>query len=135
MRIRLIGLSLILVSLWLVSCGRQEPQLALAVTRIDVGDVVNGEIVGRDVVVRNEGAGPLVVANVSTSCGCTTATLEPMTLDPGASGVLHIEFDSGAHGPDLTGPLMRQVFIASNDPQQPEAQLELVANILPRTMP
>jgi hypothetical protein len=30
---------------------------------------------------------------------------------------------------------MRQVFITSNDPQQPEAVLELVSNILPPTTP
>jgi len=82
--------------------------------------------------VRNIGQKPLVVDSVSTSCGCTSATLEPMTIDPGETANLHIELDSGAHGDELTGPLIRQVFIASNDPQQPEAQVELSVDILPR---
>jgi hypothetical protein len=42
---------------------------------------------------------------------------------------LHIEFDSGFHGPDLTGPLIRQVFIKSNDLQRPELQVELSVNV------
>ncbi|HLE73125.1 MAG TPA: hypothetical protein VI688_02660 [Anaerolineales bacterium] len=58
-----------------------------------------------------------------------------MEIQPGASGTLTIEFDSGAHGEALTGSLVRQVFIASNDPQQPEVQVELVANILAKPSP
>jgi hypothetical protein len=44
---------------------------------------------------------------------------------------LHIELDAGAHGPELTGRLVRQVFINSNDPAQPEVTVELVVNITP----
>jgi hypothetical protein len=58
-----------------------------------------------------------------------------MTIKPGENGTLRIAFDSGAHGPELTGPLMRQVFITSNDLQQPEVVLELAANILPPDTP
>jgi len=71
------------------------------------------------------------VEAVSTSCGCTTATLEPMTIQPGETALLRIEFDSGAHGPEANGPLTRQVFIASNDPEQTETVVEIKANVLP----
>jgi hypothetical protein len=54
-----------------------------------------------------------------------------MTLAPGASGALRIAFDSGAHGPDLRGPLTREVMLLSNDPALPEAVVALTANILP----
>lgn len=120
---------LILVAGLLVACGGGQPAIAVESTQLDLGDVPNGEIVSRDVTVRNAGDGILVVENIITSCGCTTASLEPMQLQPGESGVLHIEFDSGAHGEELTGPLVRQVFIASNDPAQPEVTVELAANV------
>jgi hypothetical protein len=58
-----------------------------------------------------------------------------MTIPAGGSGVLHIEFDSGAHGPELTGELLRQVFIASDDPERPEVVLEIEAEILPPAGP
>lgn len=115
----------------LVACNRGEPQLALETLRLDLGDVPNGEVAARDVFVRNDGDAMLVVDGLTTSCGCTTATLDPMQFAPGESGILHIEFDSGAHGPELTGPLVRQVFINSNDPAQPEAIVELTANVTP----
>ena len=125
---------------WLAACGGAEagdseaaggvPAIALSEQTLDLGDMPNGEIAEREVVVRNDGDAPLVVSTITTSCGCTTAALEPMTIAPGASGTLRITFDSGAHGPDLRGPLMREVMIASNDPVIPAAVVEVAANIL-----
>ncbi len=123
---------LIVVSIALAACSGGEAQIELEATHLDLGDVPNGQIATRDVVVRNTGDGILVVDALSTSCGCTTATLEPMQIAPGESGMLHIEFDSGAHGEELTGPLVRQVFLNSNDPAQPEATVELSVNVTAR---
>jgi hypothetical protein len=106
------------------------PAIALSEQTLDLGDMPNGEIAAREVAVRNDGDAPLVVSTITTSCGCTTAALEPMTIAPGGSGTLRITFDSGAHGPDLRGPLMREVMIVSNDPATPEAVVSVVVNIL-----
>ncbi len=118
--------------LGLAACTGNTPQIEIETITMDLGDVINGDIAERDVTVSNTGAAPLIVDSVSTSCGCTSAALTPMTIAPGETGTLHIELDSGAHGPELTGPLVRQVFLVSNDPNQPEAQVELSVNILPR---
>ncbi|MFQ5433267.1 MAG: DUF1573 domain-containing protein [Anaerolineae bacterium] len=128
---KVIVFMLLIVTLLPAACNTGQPHIGLEVTNLDLGDVVNGEIVNREVAVRNDGTEALVVESVSTSCGCTQATLEPMTIPPGESATLFIEFDSGAHGPELTGTLIRQVFIVSNDPEQSEAVVELAANILP----
>lgn len=112
------------------ACGSQ-PQIIVAENNLELGDVVNGNIVERDVSIQNNGQADLSIEAVTTSCGCTQATVDPMTIPPGGSSTLHIEFDSGAHGSELTGELIRQIFIASNDPQQPEVVVELAANILP----
>jgi hypothetical protein len=126
---RRIILLLFLITGVLAACSRGEPQIAVEITQLDLGDVPNGEIAARDVVVRNDGAGTLLVEGVSTSCGCTSATLEPMRLEPGEQGTLHVEYDAGAHGPGLRGSQLRQVFIASNDPAQPELIVELSVNV------
>lgn len=134
MRIRRILLPLLLLAVLsgaLAACTGGTPQIAVETQEIDLGDVPNGTIATRDVAVRNAGDGMLVVDTLSTSCGCTTATLEPMQLAPGESGTLHIAYDSAAHGPDLTGPLVRQVFINSNDPARPEVTVELAVNVIP----
>jgi hypothetical protein len=111
------------------------PRLAAEAALLQLGEVVNGVIVERDVAVRNDGDAPLVVEEVLTTCGCTSAALEPMTLAPGETGNLHIAFDSGAHGPELTGPIMRRVILVSNDPANPEATVDLQATILPPAAP
>ena len=108
------------------------PHLSAESTLLDLGEVVNGVVVEREIAISNIGDAPLVVEDVLTTCGCTTAELEPMTLAPGEAGVLRVAFDSGAHGPELTGPVMRRVILVSNDPAQPEANVDLQATILPR---
>lgn len=115
----------------LVACGGGAPAIVLETESLDLGDVPNGTIATRDVAVRNDGDAMLVVDTISTSCGCTSATLEPMQIAAGETGTLHIEYDAGAHGPDLTGPLVRQVFVNSNDPDQPEVVVELAVNVTP----
>ena len=116
-------------SLLLVACNSRQPTISVEATSLDLGNVVNGNIVSRDLALRNDGDADLVIDSIITSCTCTQATVDPMTIPVGQSGILHIEFDSGFHGPDLTGPLVRQVFISSNDPQQPELEVELSVNV------
>jgi hypothetical protein len=128
-------LALALLALVAAGCGGGvlaggSPAISFDVPALELGDVVNGDVVTREVVVNNTGDGPLVVERVTTSCGCTSAALDPMTIPAGGSGVLTISFDSGAHGPDLTGPIMRKVHLMSNDPAQPESSVEVRANIL-----
>ena len=121
---------LVLTALLLGACASREPQIALDPPSFDFGRVVSGEVVAREVTVRNLGDAPLVVEAVTTSCGCTKATLDPMVIPPGERGVLQITFDSGVHGSDMTGEVVRQVFIASNDPGQPEVVLEFTAEVV-----
>lgn len=117
-------LLLFFMALLLAACNSDKPAIAVEATVFDLGRVVNGQIVSHDLAVRNEGTGDLVVDSLMTSCTCTQATMAPMIIPAGSTGTLHIEFDSGFHGPDLTGPLVRQVFINSNDRQQPELMVE-----------
>jgi hypothetical protein len=123
-------ITFILAGLLLAACASGQPQINLETTHFDFGDVVNGDILSRDIVVSNKGTQPVIAKSVSTTCGCTTAHLEPMTIPVGGSANLHITFDSGAHGPSLTGSVTRQIFITSNDPDQPEAMVEFTANIV-----
>jgi hypothetical protein len=128
-------ITLVLATLLVTACAGGQPDINLKTTHLDFGDVVNGEILSHDIVVSNEGNQPIVAKSVSTTCGCTTATLEPMTIPAGGSANLHITFDSGAHGPELTGQITRQIFITSNDPDQPEAMVEFTANIVKKETP
>lgn len=126
---RFVFFTIFVVGFLLVACNSGQPSIAVEATSLDLGNVVNGDIVSRDLILRNDGDADLVIDSIITSCTCTQASVNPMTIPAGQSGLLHIEFDSGFHGPDLTGPLIRQVFISSNDPLQPELEVELSVNV------
>lgn len=132
MRNKKIILILVAITALLMSaCTSGVPDLVLDHEEADIGEVVNGEVRTLEIPVQNEGNAPLVIEAVSTSCGCTTAEVEPSTIGPGENGLLLVTYDSGAHGPDEVGPIMRQVFIASNDPDQPEVEFRILAEVLP----
>ena len=115
--------------LFLAACGGQ-PRVEVETERFDLGQMVNGEVVTRELVVRNTGTADLVIQQVTTSCGCTTAEVEPTVIPPGGMARLRITFDSGAHGPTLQGRLVRQVFLSTNDPERPEVVVEFSAEVL-----
>lgn len=115
----------------LAACSSGVPVLELDQTDVDLGEVINGEVISLEILIRNPGRADLVIDGVSTSCGCTSAEVDPSVIAPGEQGTLHIRFDSGAHGPETNGLVMRQIFIASNDPSQVEAEVRLHATIMP----
>jgi hypothetical protein len=125
----LIGIGL--TTILLASCTGGTPELVLGDTEVDLGEVVNGEVLTIEIPIQNTGDKELVIEAVTTSCGCTSAEVTPERIAPGGEGVLHIQYDSGAHGPEANGPVIRQIFIASNDPDQPEAEFRVLANVIP----
>lgn len=123
-------IGLLAVMLALAACSGQSPEIVLGADAFEFGEVVNGVIAEKDLTITNNGGAPLIIEEVSTSCGCTTAEVNPSAINPGESGVLHIEFDSGAHGPELTGELMRQIFLQTNDPNHPEVVITFSAFVV-----
>lgn len=124
----------LLASFALVACGPAgQPDIDLAQASMDLGEVQNGEVREFSVQVRNAGDAPLKIEAVTTSCGCTTAEVTPETIEPGATGLLRVTYDSGAHGPEFNGPVERQIFIDSNDPDEREVIFNLAAQVLPPT--
>jgi hypothetical protein len=109
----------------LAACSAGEPRLAV-VADYDLGTVAKGETATAEIPVRNDGSAPLVVEAVSTSCGCTEATLSSMNIAAGEQVTLHVSYDSGMHESD-EGEMERFVFIVSNDPVQPDMMIRFTA--------
>jgi hypothetical protein len=125
------SLAVLNVAILLAACSPGVASIELDQTEVDIGSVVNGEIVTLEIQVSNLGEAELVIESVSTSCGCTSAEVVPAIIPPGEQGLLLIRFDSGAHGPEETGPVLRQIFIASNDPDELETEVRIRAEIMP----
>ena len=125
-KIGLIG-GLLGVALLLAACSRGQPDIAVETTRHDFGAVQQGEVATTEIVVRNMGQGDLRIETVATSCGCTSAQVEPKTIQPGGEGRLVIHYDSGVH-PD-SGPIQRHIYISSNDPKEQEVEVIINADV------
>ena len=117
----MLRVAILLTVVALAGCSEGAPDIDV-VDSYDMGTVVKGELAVADLAVRNRGDGPLTVVGVSTSCGCTKATLTPMIIPAGGEGRLHIEYDSTAHESDL-GRIDRSIFISSDDPDEDDVQI------------
>jgi hypothetical protein len=71
------------------------PELTFKEKEIDFGTIVQGEQIQKTFTFTNTGKAPLVLAQVSTSCGCTVAKDWPREpIKPGKKGSITINFDS-----------------------------------------
>ncbi|MFQ6059133.1 MAG: DUF1573 domain-containing protein [Anaerolineae bacterium] len=110
-----------------VGCSGGTPHIELPTTSYDFGPIPQGEVATVQLPVRNTGQGDLHIEAVSTSCGCTSAYVEPQVIPAGGEGTLTVRYDSSVH-PD-SGPVRRIVYIASDDPQAPEVEVEITAQV------
>jgi hypothetical protein len=78
--------------------------------------------------VRNDGDSPLIIEKISTSCGCTYAEVDSDTLAPGETTTLRVTLYPVED--NLYGNLTRVIYLRSNDPETPEAQVEFRVKIL-----
>lgn len=121
---------LISFGLLLAACAPNPPRIAVGSDQIDFDDVVMGEVITQEINLENQGGELLEILSITTSCGCTTASVDRMSIPPGENATLVVELDSGAHDINDIGQLFRQVFIATNDPQQPEVVVDVTANVV-----
>lgn len=99
----------------------------------DFGKVVYGEVAEHTFTIQNIGDDALKILRLSTSCGCTKAYIsdEEKTIDPGMSVSMVVSFDPAVHKDDSDlGEVTRIVYIKTNDPKNPEIEVEIKANVV-----
>lgn len=70
------------------------PIIAFDSEEYEFGKIVQGEKVSYSYTFKNVGQAPLIISNVTTSCGCTVPTFSNDPILPGASGKVDVVFDS-----------------------------------------
>lgn len=89
-----------LVALLASGAAWAQPRLAFDAPRHDFGTFDEGETVTHVFAFTNEGDQPLVIANVTAACGCTTPDWTTEPVAPGRSGQITVAYDSeGRPGP------------------------------------
>lgn len=106
----------------------KEPKIEITPSFYDFGDIPY-ELVERTFTVKNIGEGILEITRISTSCGCTKGVIDKELIDPGETANLLITIDPNLMEENIDGKIERTVYVKSNDPTQPELEIQLTANI------
>jgi hypothetical protein len=70
------------------------PVIKFADTEHDFGRIIEGETVSYTFNFTNNGKSDLIIAEVSTSCGCTVPSYPKTPIRPGESGTIKVAFNS-----------------------------------------
>ena len=88
-----------------------RPTLAFADTTMSFVIVSEGHVVNHTFSFVNEGPGDALIADVSTSCGCTVPKTWPRSpLAPGETGTVEVSFDTH----DKTGEQDKVITVVAN---------------------
>jgi len=87
-----------------------------------------GGVVEKTFTVTNSGNSTLEIGDITTSCSCTSASVSKANLEPGEDAVLTVVFDPDFHEEPLE-VFKRTVFIPTNDPTTPEAEIVVQVDI------
>lgn len=129
---------------------QDAPQILLAESYRDLGIVKQADgVISTLFELKNTGQGPLVIDKLSTSCGCTSASIVyqgnegpsftmpghgkdnpqnwQVSVAPGDSAKIKVYYDPNAHGPQkkVSQSISRTISVFSNDPIEFEKQLRI----------
>lgn len=138
------ALGIVLVGL-LAACGSNQDKAATVsgmsdkmpkikfeanVKDVDFGTITEGDTVQRDFKFANAGEFPLIINNVSTSCGCTVPQWPRDPIGPGETSSILVKFNSRGK----MGPQAKTISIYANtDPAVTDITFKAVVNAKPTT--
>lgn len=98
----------------------------LEYTAFDFQQILDGEVAEHRFYFKNTGAFPLIISNVTASCGCTVVEKPEKPVMPGESSYIKAKFDSKGR----VGKMYKTITVVSNtDPEFPK--LVIKGNVLP----
>lgn len=87
------------------------PKIVMDQEVVQIGKVVVGEKITHTFHFKNEGKGPLQIAHVTPSCGCTTLKDWPKhPMQPGEEGTITVELNTT----NLSGPIEKSIQVSTN---------------------
>jgi len=115
--------SIALAFLWTTAWA--APSIHFPETEWNWGEVYSGDKIVRTFIFQNKGDETLKILDISTSCGCTAALTTDKNLPPGGEGKIEVTFDTRGY----RGRSLKVVYVNTNDPATPKAQLKIQGNI------
>ncbi len=101
------------------------PSIHFPTMEWDWGEVYSGDRIVHVFSFENKGDQMLKILNIGTSCGCTAALTTDKNVPPGGSGKIEVTFNTRGY----KGRSHKVVFVTTNDPTMPKAELRIYGNI------
>lgn len=97
----------------------------------ELGTVVYGDVVSTSFTLTNYAPLPLKITRVSTSCGCTQASVAKETLAAYESTQVTVSFDPAVHQDDTDiGELTRSIYIETDNPSYSDLETIITAHVV-----
>lgn len=101
----------------------KEPVIEFKVSEIDFGEIEQGANGEREFHFTNKGKAPLIISNVSSTCGCTVPSKPEEPIMPGKSGVIKVKYDT-----NRIGAFTKSIMVMSNA-TQPTYELKIKGTV------
>jgi hypothetical protein len=101
------------------------PKIEFTENSWNFGNVKQGKILTHIFIFQNTGDSTLLINRVLTSCGCAAALVSEKRVEPGKKGKIKVTLNTRGY----EGMLSKYVFVESNDPNQPQKELKISADI------
>ena len=111
------------------AAGEPVPRMEIPYPQHNFGRIPSRRDVAHVFAIQNTGNDDLVISNLVTSCGCTTAELSSDVIRPGQRADLTVVFDPDYHF--TRGEVTRLVWFATDDPASPWAEVRITADVVP----
>lgn len=102
-----------------------QPVIQVNSSTFDLGTIYHGEVKTIPLIVSNKGNLPLIITNVETSCGCTSARKSVPPIAPGSADTIVVSFNSLG----FNGKITKSITIQSNDAAKPYVQAQLTGTV------
>ncbi|MGC9315635.1 MAG: DUF1573 domain-containing protein [bacterium] len=108
-----------------------QPVIEVPEQKFDFGYAPEGYYMAHSFAVRNVGEGELRIQRVRTTCGCTSAPMKKMQLEPGEETEVTVVFNSTRYQHKTS----KSAIITSNDPVNRSVRITFSANMDESTFP
>lgn len=117
----------ILLQAGVICPAMASPQIVPENPAFHFGTIAEGDKVEHVFTFTNQGDTPLLIDRVRSTCGCTGTLLSQKEVLPGQSGEVKTIFNSSG----MRGPVVKWIYIYSNDPVNPKSKLQLNGIVKP----
>ncbi|MDP4030651.1 MAG: DUF1573 domain-containing protein [Candidatus Beckwithbacteria bacterium] len=115
-----------------IQAWREQHQgIKLTPVTQDLGTVIYGDMAKTEFTLANNTNQIINLTRVSTSCSCTQAQAETLTLEPYASTNIVVSFDPAVHKDDTDlGDITRTIFVDTDHQNFPQVEAQITAQVV-----